>query len=176
MNKEEIIEIAVKAAAEYLEKRRQKEVKSRHDKRLRNTRLLLKNYNLFKEHCQKSVYNVQQAATAENAIDILDDLENYDRTTYIQSIKKSVTRTGIILTHIDTMLNLYRVYCESSPKEEDARRYRILKAHYLDGYKISAIVENENIDERTYYRDMKDACDKISALVFGIDGISEMSE
>ena len=50
MDKEQIIklaaEAAVSAAMNYLAQQNQKEKKSRHDKRLRNTKLLLKHYPL----------------------------------------------------------------------------------------------------------------------------------
>jgi len=50
MDKEQIVklaaEAAVSAAMNYLAQQSQKEKKSRHDKRLRNTKLLLKHYPL----------------------------------------------------------------------------------------------------------------------------------
>ncbi|MCX7779622.1 MAG: hypothetical protein N2491_01750 [Negativicutes bacterium] len=177
MNKDQIVTLAaetgVKAAIEYMEEQRKKQVKSRHDKRLRNTRLLLKNYHLLKEHCSRSVYSLQQ--TTENAIDILDAMERFDSKTYIESIKKSVTRTYIILTHIDTMLDLYAVYCEKSKREEDKRRYRVLSAYYFENVEMAEIMRREGIEERTCYRDIRDACEKLSALIFGMDSIMDMS-
>lgn len=173
MNKDQIIKIAVEAALEYTDKQRQKQLKSRHNRRLRNTRLLLRNYSLLKDHCTKSVYTLQQ--TSENAIDILDSLKNFDSTTYIESIKRSVTRTHIILTHIDTMLELYQAYCEKSKVPEDKRRYRILVAAYFENIEMSVIVKREGIEERTYYRDIRDACEKLGALIFGMDSLIDAS-
>jgi hypothetical protein len=101
-----------------------------------------------------------------------DYLDHFNSDIYIESIKKSITRTYIILAHIDQMLKLYKIYYETSGKAEDERRYRILQAVYLDGEKITEICEIEGIDESTYYRDIREACGKLSALIFGIDGIS----
>lgn len=174
MSKEQIAKWAVEAALEYLEKRQQKERKSRHDRRLRNTRLLLRNYSLLKDHCDKSVYNLQQIP-ADNAIDILDALDKMDGTAYIESIKKSVTKTFIIIKHVDTMLELYEVYCQKSKQEEDRRRYRVLISFYFDGLQMSEIMAKENIEERTYYRDMRDSISTLSALIFGIDSMNDVS-
>jgi hypothetical protein len=176
MDKELIVklaaEAAVNAAMNYLSQQNQKEKKSRHDKRLRNTKLLLKHYPLLNEHCKESVFNLPKAITTERVVDVLDSLERYSSDIYIESIKKSVTRAYIILAHIEQMLKLYKIYCETSGKAEDERRYRIIQAVYFDGVKIASICESEGIDESTYYRDIREACGKLSALIFGIDGIS----
>lgn len=176
MNKDQIIEIAAKhgaeAALEWHAKQQQKQKKFRHDKRLRNTRLLLKHYPLLKEHCEKSVYVDIETA---NAIDILDDVDNYDGKTYIEAIKRSVARTNIIIRHIDTMLSIYEIYCQKSRQVEDMRRFRILKAKYFEGIDMSVIMQNEGIEERTYYRDMRDAVNKLGSLIFGIDSLMDVT-
>ena len=172
MNKDQIIEIAVAAALEWQKKQQQKQNKFRHDKRLRNTRLLLKHYPLLKEHCENSVYAETEQA---NAIDILDDIDGFDGNTYIESIRRSVTRTNIIIRHIDTMLQIYEIYCQKSRAPEDMRRFRILKAKYFDHIDMSVILKNEGIEERTYYRDMRDAVSKLGSLIFGIDSLLDVS-
>lgn len=178
MDKEQIVklaaEAAVSAAMNYLAQQSQKEKKSRHDKRLRNTKLLLDNYSLLQDHCANAVYDKHQIIEANNAIDVLDSIENCDKDMYIESIKKSTVRTKIILSHIDEMLNLYKTYYEKSKREENNRRYRILRAFYFEDSSILDIVKREKIDERTYYH-MKDAREKLSALIFGIDGLHNLS-
>ena len=181
MNKNQIIELAAKhaaeAALEWHEKQLQKQAKSRHDKRLRNTRLLLNNYQLLKDHCDNAVYDKNEVLASEvgnNVIDVLDSLEGTDRHDYIMSIKASVTRTQVILAHIDEMIKIYRIYCETSDRPEDMRRYRILVKKYLEDVKPAEICEEEGIDQSTYYRDSAEIAKKLSALIFGIDGLSGM--
>jgi hypothetical protein len=169
LNKDQIIDIAVKAALDWHKEQQHKQQKSRHDRRLRNTRLLLRNYQLLKEHCLKAVY--EQVEEKENAIDILDELDKHDTSTYIQSIKQSTIRTKIILQHIDTMLNFYHIYCQKSNKEEDSRRYRVITSYYFNHMRPDDIMQREMIEKRTYYRDVRDAIDKLSALIFGVDGL-----
>ncbi|WP_434132734.1 hypothetical protein KIAC18_000275 [Sporomusa sphaeroides] len=172
MNKEQVIEIAVAAALEWQKKQQQKQNKFRHDKRLRNTRLLLKHYPLLKEHCEKSVYMETDNA---NAIDILDDIDKYEGKTYIEAIKRSVARTNIIIQHIDTMLDIYEIYCQKSQQPEDMRRFRILKSKYFEGIDMSVMTQKEGIEERTYYRDIRDAISKLGSLIFGIDSLMDVT-
>jgi len=176
MDKAEIIKLAAEAALKHFEKLQQQDIKSRHDKRLRNTKLLLKNYQMLKDHCQLSVSNLQQLSNTENAIDVLDSIELLDSSTYVNAIKRSTTRTFIILKHIEDMLVLYQIYCNRSGKDEDQRRYRVMHKHYVEQRKIEDIAAGENIDRRTCYRDIDDACEKLSALIFGIDGLTQMSQ
>lgn len=175
MNKSEIVRIASETAIQEFQKQIQKSVKSRTDRRLRNTRLLLKNYPLLKKHCDNSVYNLQQLSIG-NAIDILDCTVGLDGTIDIDSIKRSTTRTYIILKHIDTMLAFYEIYCQRSKREEDRRRYRIIFSYYFEGDEMSVIMARENIEERTYYRDMREGIGVLSSLIFGIDSLNDMSE
>ena len=60
MDKAEIIKLAVEASKAYDAKQRIKDKKARHDKRLRNTRLLLKHYNYFRNHADESIYKSSQ--------------------------------------------------------------------------------------------------------------------
>jgi hypothetical protein len=170
MDKDQIIKLAVEAVREYDEKNR----KSRHDRRLRNTRLLLKNYLLLREHCEKAVYEKQNPLEDDNAIDVLDTIEAYDHETYIKAIKSSVTRTKIILAHIDEMMKIYKILCDTSPRPEDKRRYRILCATFFHDEEMNVICKNENVDKSTFYRDIREGVEKLSALFFGIDGLLDV--
>ena len=167
------VEAGTAAAEKRLEEGKKEQAKGRYKRRLHNTRLLLANYRNLKEHVSGAVFNGRKAK--ESALDILDGLDNfeYEDAYYISSIKQSQQRTLIILTHIDEMLNLYRISCEQSGKEEEMRRYRILNAAYIDPEKKSPeeIARENHVEKRTYYSDLGKAIKPLSALVFGIDGI-----
>lgn len=169
---EQGVQIGVKAAMDYLAEERQKAKRSRCDRRLHNTRLLLKNYRLFRKHAEGAVFNARQAK--ESAVDILDGLDDAALSdgAYVEGIKKSQQRTVIILRHIDEMLRYWRVICEQSGKPEDMRRYRVITALYIDPERLRAedIAEREGIEPRTIYKDVSTAVKPLSALIFGIDG------
>lgn len=166
-------EAGIKAAMDYLAEEKKQLKKGRYDRRLRNTRLLLKNYRSFRNYAKNAVYMASQLK--ENAVDILDGLDEYsfDDSLYIESIKKSQQRTLIILNHIDEMLRYYKIDCEQSGKDEELRRYRIIVAYYINEQRKSAeqIAEDEHIERRTLYKDINMALKPLSALIFGIDSM-----
>jgi predicted DNA-binding protein YlxM (UPF0122 family) len=145
-----------------------KDIKSRHDRRLRNTKLLLKHYNQFKDHIDHAIY-------AGKAIDFLDEIDNLDKFIRINSIKESISRTHIIMSHIKGMLDLYQTYCEKNGDLEK-RKIRTLKYYYFENMKTADIAEIEHVDERTCRRDLRLAEERMSALIFGIDIVREMSK
>lgn len=170
----------VKAATDRIEEERKRERKGRYDRRLHNTRLLLKNYRVLKHHALDAVHTGARAneVISENAVDILDDLESMgfrkvDDRLYIESIKRSQQRTRIIIEHIDEMLRFWRIDCEQSGKDEAIRRYRIIYDTYISDTPTPAeeLAQREHIEKRTVYKDIKAAMRPLSALIFGIDGI-----
>lgn len=171
-----------KAATDRIEEERKKERKGRYDRRLHNTRLLLKNYRVLKHHALDAVHTGARAneVISENAVDILDDLESMgfrkvDDRLYIESIKRSQQRTRIIIEHIDEMLRYWRIDCEQSGREEALRRYRIVVDTYISDDQMTAeeLAQREHIEKRTVYKDIKAAVRPLSALIFGIDGIKQ---
>lgn len=169
----------VKAAADRMEEERRKARKGRYDRRLHNTRLLMKNYRALKHHALGAVHTGAQAneKIEENAVDILEELddERVDDRLYIESIKRSQQRTRIIIEHIDEMLRYWKIDCEQSGKEEALRRYRVVFATYIGDDQIAAedLAQREHIEKRTVYKDIKAAMRPLSALIFGIDGIKQ---
>ncbi|MDF2636098.1 MAG: hypothetical protein K0R78_2972 [Pelosinus sp.] len=64
-------------------------------------------------------------------MEILESLGECTKEEYIESIKSSTIRTMTIMAHVEAMLKLYKIDCDTSGKAEDARRYRILHANYF---------------------------------------------
>lgn len=179
MNEKEIVELAVaegvKAADKRFETLKKKFISEGKDKRLHNTKLLICNYRMFKAHAEKSVYS---AAECEDSVfDILAMMSDSDFSkaeTTVKSIRNSAARTAIMLNHINSMLEVYEIICEKSGVPENKRRYRILKALYIDDdpKSVDEIAEEETIDRSTVYRDIKKAIQVLSNLIFGIDGLT----
>lgn len=183
MNEQELIRLALETAAKQsaetaariaiatYKSEVDKNNKSRNDRRLRNTKLLLTHYRELKEFTKNAVFSKRQLE--ESAIDILDQMwDPYDRQdVLVESIKKSKLRTVIILEHVDQMLEIYRKMCVIDDNPEALRRYEILYENYISE-KITSmrhIAQCHNIDKRTAYRDLKTALNKVSLLIFGVD-------
>lgn len=166
-------EIGAKEALRKYKDEKKRDMIHQSDRRLRNTRLLLKNYHMLKEHAERSVFGRTQME--ESALDILQSMMSmYDNEMIIESIKRSATRTAIIIAHIDTMVGLYEVYCEKSSNPEiEKRRFEILHEMYLSetAMQMREIAKLHNISVRTAYEDLKIALERLSALIFGVDGL-----
>lgn len=166
--------IGAREALKAFERERKKEYSSRSDRRLRNTKLLLRNYHMLKEHAQNSVFGRTQME--ESALDILESMMTlYDNEVVIESIKRSATRTAVIVSHIETMFELYAVYCDRSQNRDiDMRRYDVIWDMYMAENTLSAkeIAGKQNISKDTVYSDLRVATERLTALIFGVDGLN----
>ena len=166
--------IGAKEALKTFEKERKKEYGGRADHRLRNTKLLLRNYHMLKAHAEKSVFGRTQMK--ESALDILESMMSmYDNEVIIDSIKRSATRTAVIVSHIETMFGLYAAYCDkSSNREIDMRRYEVVWDMYMAEELLSAkeIAEKHHMSTDNVYSDLRVATERLTALIFGVDGLN----
>lgn len=149
-----------------------------YDTRIKNTRLLLKNYRKFVKACKQATFTEKELETA-TVEEVLDKLfcQSYDEVTVVQSILTSKKRTEIILTHIERIINFYLFEADQSKNDEKWRKAHILNDLYVEGKykpKISVMSEKYHISERQIRRDANSAIEEIAVLMFGIDGIRKM--
>lgn len=149
-----------------------------YDTRIKNTRLLLKNYRNFVKACKQATFTEKELETA-TVEEVLDKLfcQSYDEVTVVQSILTSKKRTEIILTHIERIIKFYIYEAESSNNTEKIRRAHIIDDLYIKGDKkpkTKSMSEKYHISERQISRDQNTAIEEIAILMFGIDGIRKM--
>ncbi|ERM17335.1 hypothetical protein [Brevibacillus laterosporus] len=164
---ESITRAAVQAVIDFQVKEKKKQEKAKKDWRLRNTKLLLKNYRAFVAHCGKIETEMELLDMAE----VLDEL--YTEDFAVESIRRSKQRTKAMVDFISRMLNAYKNMCEQSGKTEEIRRYKIIYALYISEQKqeIEDVAKCHKIETRTVYRDITEAVKTLSVLVFGVDGL-----
>lgn len=171
---EKAAEIGAKEAIKIFEQERRKEYSRRADRRLRNTKLLLRNYHMLKEHAERSVFGRTQMK--ESALDILESMMSiYNDEVIIQSIKNSATRTAIIVSHIETMFGLYYSYCDRSINREiDIRRYNVVWDTYMakDTLTAKEAADKYHISRDSVYSDLRVGIERLTALIFGVDGLN----
>ena len=164
-------EVASKSALEVYAKEKEKERKKRVDSRLRNTKRLLRSYREIKVHAGDAIASLADVSSEEYDFfqDIMEDPFSID----VSAIISSRARSAIMLAHIDAMLEAYEVICHNSKKLEEQRRYRVLDGLYLSDEPLSIrqLAESEGVDIRTIYNDIDVICEKMSALLFGIQWI-----
>lgn len=165
--------IGAKEALKIFNQERKKEQEKRADRRLRNTKLLLRNYHMLKKHAENSVFGRTQME--ESAIDILESMMSmYDNEVIIESIKRSATRTAVIISHIETMFGLYEAYCDNAPNRDiETRRYEVAWDMYMAENTLSAkeIAEKHHMSKDNVYADLRVATERLTALIFGVDGL-----
>ena len=166
--------IGANEALKMFKQERKKEQGKRANRRLRNTKLLLRNYHMLKEHAENSVFGRTQME--ESAMDILESMMSiYDNEVIIESIKRSATRTAVIVSHIETMFDLYAVYCDKAVnKHIEKRRYEVLWDMYMaeDTLSVKEVAKKQHVSRDTVYTDQRMAIEKLTALIFGVDGLN----
>ena len=76
-------EVGARAGVMAYEEQRLRAKKERVDRRLRNTRLLLRKYRVFKLHCNNAVFAEDEDGKI-NAYDILEEIDSFGESMYIQ--------------------------------------------------------------------------------------------
>lgn len=161
-----------------IEEKKENAIKGKYDRKIRDTKLLLKNYRLFKKHIKETTYTEGQleTATVSEILDklyILEDSEK-DDLTIVQGILKSKKRTEIIITHIDTIILGYTTSASKSKDNEFKRRANVINKLFIEGKKgksYEQIAEEEHTSVSSVKRDKNRAIKEIAILLFGIDGI-----
>lgn len=170
-------EATTTAIAEF-ERIRAQQRQEQTDRRLRNTKLLMKNYRKFADYNSHAIYETAQICQAcdNDALFSLAGITPSDKF-HVESIRNGVATTRIIVEHIDTMLDVYKSRCEKSPKAEKQRRWRVLQAMYLSSEDLSPaeIADKEHISMSQFYDDINNACEDLTPLLFGLD-LTELFE
>lgn len=167
----DITEVATKVAMKVFDEQRIAYYKLMRDKKLRNTKLLIRKYRLLKDYSNNAVY--------DNFADIDGDTEeilsimgvDMGERRKVQSIQNGVVVTSIIMSHIDTMLDCYKRKCEESSKPEVIRRWREVYSMYLADECMSSqeVADRENVSVSMVYQDLDIVYEDLSSMFFGID-------
>ena len=116
-----ILEKTAEKAAEKVLKLQEQNHNKRSDKKIDNVKLLLQNYKLLKQSTANAFYEKTENITLREILEeIMCDSTHIFST--VESIKTSVTKTEIMLEHIDNMLNIYKSICENTSQSALARQ------------------------------------------------------
>lgn len=160
-----ITEIASKEAIKAFKADLEKQEEIKHDRRLHNIKLLLKNYRSLVLHCENK--KIELAELEETSIQDLDiDTINLES---IEAIKQSKIKSIAMVYFIQSKMEAYKRSC----REDELKYYRVLERKYVTPkkYTISDIAEMENIDERTVHRYLKRAIEDLPVIFFGVSAI-----
>lgn len=170
-------ETAAKVALKTYEDKQKADIKALNDRKLHNTKMLLSNYRLLSEHVDNATYKREQIDTAE-AINWINEMydPNNKADVIVNSIKNSAIKTRIMVAHINKMLKIYKLYCNSDNSPKMLRRFEVLSGRYISTQRVKYedIAEKWGVDVRTIQSDIKDAILDFSQLLFGIDWLNNL--
>ena len=169
-------EYGAKAAIKAVERERAKIQQQQYDWKYHNTKLLIRNYRRLNEYFNNAVFELEEAEEIDDGFEEIMRLMQNRNTTedvFVDSIKRNYLYTRIIMTHVNKMLDVYRIMCERSQRADDARHWRVLESLYLaaDYTTAEKIAQAEHIDKRTVYKDIDVCISDLTALLFGVSGI-----
>lgn len=166
---EEVVRIASVAAIQEYEKQRQQNEQKKLDRRLHNTKLLLKNYRNFKKHCTELEDELLVLDNPEHDIMAYLDSDEFA----LESIKRSKRRTLAMVKFIDRMIGVYEVICQKDTEKDSMRYFDTIKKLYIDEPKMTfeKVAECHFVHTRTVRRDVDEAVKALTVLIFGVDGI-----
>lgn len=149
-SKEEIMEIARVAAIEAVSCKNNL-IQEEFDTRYQDVRLLMKNYRKLRAYYDKVSNEMME----------------------VNVICSMHRKTGLMMSHVEKMLTVYKVLCENADNPEELRRWKILYLRYMSDERmnINDIAMELHINKRTLYRDTDRAMEDMAVLLFGIEAI-----
>jgi len=137
----------------------------KHDIRLRNIKLLLKNYRSLVLHCD----NIEKELIKFEDTSIQDlDLETINLES-VESIKKSKKQSFAMMLFIKSKTEAYKRSCST----DELKYFRVMEMRYLTPkkYTIQEIAYKENIDRTTAGRYLEKAIEELPVIFFGAAAI-----
>lgn len=163
-----------KAIAKY-SKHIEKEKKSRANENIRITKKKLQAYRRTKTTLAEEI-EFNDDEKVELRWQFVQDLMGVgldgilDAENTMKKYEQKRRRDSFEVQIIDKALEFYEKEAEKSTNEEFKRRFKILKMMYVDPEEktVAEIAEEENLSEKTVYRDLGIACEIMSVYLLGM--------
>lgn len=158
-NINEIINQAALMAIKKYDK--EKKVQQR-DRRLHNTRLLMKNYITLKNH-------VDYVNTDNKLIDYLEEEEeDVNDRTFIISVCRTKMRTAKMLGYVDSALNIVK---EKFRKSCEEYKYKAFELYYIDKMTNEEIQKKLNCGKNSPKKWSDLIVEELSVLLWGVEAL-----
>lgn len=164
MNNENIDEIIEKATKKAIKEFNKERIQDSKDKIFHNTKLLLENYNELKEHVNNAIDDAGKLK--EEYLMELDTSQKDE--IYILSIKRSKSKTLIMIAHIDMAMNILK---KKQKKLGTIEKYNVLEMFYFQKVTYDDIVKKINCGINTPRRWINEMIKELGILLFGVEGI-----
>lgn len=128
---------------------------------LYNTRILMEQYTEMRKHVEEAVSEVEELKGSGFAV-----LKS--EYTYLESVRRSKTKTALMITNIDRAMEELRKEYE---EKGILYKWESFKMHYIDGLTNEEVADRMNCGKNTPSRWGKELIKKMSVKLFGVDGI-----
>lgn len=133
----------------------------RKTKILYNTRILMEQYREMHRHVEAAMSEAEDMKATEYSALLADD------TAHLDSIRRTRTRTALMLANIDRAMEELR-------KEYDDKgilyKWEAFRLHYIEGLAYEEVADSLNCGKNTPSRWGKELLKKMSVKLFGVDG------
>jgi hypothetical protein len=168
---------ALEAAREAIKLYKQEEREKNRKTSFHNIGKLMDNYLDFVEHYEKIKYR------AKDIEDYLENMDIYgvivgteDSEIQIEAIKRSKTRTLIVVTQIQTAVGMLKDEMETKGEYE---KYLVVKMLYMDpakksmkfNQKVKLVADDVKCNEVTVRRWNTEMLNRLAVKLFGVDGL-----
>lgn len=167
LSKAEVQRIAHAVVVESNKTRREAKAAERDD-RLRNTKLLLKEYPKLKAHVEAN----PEVFLTDDEYKMLTGVEPKPR-----ELAKYHVKTHHMLQYVDQLLSAYEAYCKGGT-EVDQRRWTIVEDSYLKTPRLSTVKQAKKwgIVESRIRQEQTQAAQELSVMLFGVAGLKDFLE
>lgn len=132
------------------------------DKRLHNTRLLMKNYNILKKHITNKDGYVEIKVDFGNEFNIDVDYM------WLESVARSKSRTAKMMKYVDDKI----IYLHNKFKEKgEAEKYRAFEMFFIEEKTNEDIQEELNCSKNMPKKWSDIVIKELSVLLWGIDAL-----
>lgn len=139
--------------------------KQQQDKRLHNTKLLLKNYKKLKQHVDK--------VNTDNYLGYFDEeisgiITGYDDGIYLKSLMRTKARTSQMLACIDISLAIVK---EDYKEESASCIFEAFEMYFFEKKTYKEIAEEYYLSKSSVERWIKEVLNKVNLVLWGADAL-----
>lgn len=134
--------------------------KQQKDKRLHNTRLLMKNYNTLKNHLENVNEDIKEFEL-EVEMDSKDNI-------WIMSIARSKMRTAKMIGYLESAMYITK---DKFNKNYESEKYRAFELYYIDKKTNEEIQEELNCGKNSPKKWSDLIIEELNVLLWGIDAL-----
>jgi len=163
--------VAAETAVEKYKEERKRSAEVVRDRRYNNTKLLFRSYRSLADYNKNTIFDIAQLAEEKGNPELLEAVGLLGESRQVECIRDRVAFTRVAMENVEIALEVYKRWCEKSPKPEVQRRWRVLYKMYLSDTELTPqeVADEEHISLSQVYEDINNAAKDMEKRFFGLD-------